>query len=76
MTVSQVVQDYNDAYNQVAIIALELSENDLRQPGNIPWYGSEYSIEDLIVYQYYGHKREHCAQISVFRDTLGLPPAS
>jgi hypothetical protein len=30
----------------------------------------EYALDDFIVYQYYGHKREHCAQIAVFRDKL------
>jgi hypothetical protein len=42
----------------------------LRQPGLLPWYGSEYSIDDWIVYQFYGHKREHMAQVAVYRDSL------
>ncbi len=66
----EVLQEYDDAYEQVMQVLPRLSESDLRQPGTMPWYGSEYSLEDLIVYQYYGHKREHCAQIAVFRDTL------
>ena len=66
----EILQEYDDAYQQVMQVLPRLSENDLRQPGSIPWYGNEYSIDDLIVYQYYGHKREHCAQIAVFRDTL------
>ena len=40
----------------------------LREAGSIPWYGEEYALDDLIVYQYYGHKREHSAQIEAFRD--------
>ena len=35
-----------------------------------PWYGGEYSLEDQLVYRYYGHQREHCAQVEVFRDRL------
>ena len=31
---------------------------------------SEYSLEDFIVYTFYGHKREHSAQIAAFRDRL------
>ena len=42
----------------------------LRTPGLIPWYGAEYSLDDLLVYMAYGHKREHVAQIFVFRDRL------
>jgi hypothetical protein len=31
--------------------------------GTIPWYGPEYSLNDLVVYQMYGHKREHGPQL-------------
>ena len=41
-----------------------------RQNGTLPWYGAEYSLDDFIVYTFYGHKREHTAQINVFKDTL------
>ena len=40
---------------------------ELREVGTIPWYGLEYSLDDLIVYMFYGHKREHSAEIAVFR---------
>ena len=42
----------------------------LRRPGTLPWYGAQYALDDFIVYQYYGHKREHTAQINVFKDLL------
>ena len=38
--------------------------------GVLPWYGAEYDLEDFIAYMYYGHKREHSAQIAVFKDKL------
>jgi hypothetical protein len=41
-----------------------------RKSGLLPWYGAEYDLEDYITYAFYGHKREHCAQIAVYRDTL------
>jgi hypothetical protein len=44
--------------------------NLLRQPGTLPWYGPEYALDDFLVYSFYGHKREHTAQIAVFADTL------
>ena len=31
--------------------------------GTIPWYGLEYSLDDLVVYLMYGHKREHAPQL-------------
>ena len=44
---------------------------DRRLTGTLPWYGEEYDLEDFLAYSYYGHKREHCAQIMVYRDRLG-----
>lgn len=41
-----------------------------RQVGTLPWYGPEYALDDFIVYSFYGHKREHSAQINIFKDTL------
>jgi hypothetical protein len=41
-----------------------------RRAWNKDGYGLEYALDDFIVYAYYGHKREHTAQIAVFRDTL------
>ena len=32
--------------------------------------GEGYSLEDLVVYQYSGHKREPCARVDVLRDRL------
>ncbi|HEX7976028.1 MAG TPA: DinB family protein [Anaerolineales bacterium] len=63
-----------DEYRVQAEKSLELvariPAETLRQPGTIPWYGMQYSLEDFIVYQYYGHKREHMAQVAVYRDGL------
>jgi hypothetical protein len=36
--------------------------------GTIPWYGPECSLDDLVVYQMYGHKREHDPQLSSVLD--------
>jgi len=66
----EVLAEYDQAHERVRSLVRLLSEAQLRQPGTIPWYGNDYSLEDLIVYQYYGHKREHCAQIAVYRDQL------
>ena len=66
----QTLDEYRSAYEAVADIAPRLSADQWRAPGTLPWYGSEYSLEDWIVYQFYGHKREHTAQIAVRRDRL------
>ncbi|MFN8533579.1 MAG: DinB family protein [Dehalococcoidia bacterium] len=42
----------------------------LRQPGTIPWYGREYSVDDLIVYMIYGHAREHAVHFTQAAERL------
>jgi len=49
-------------------MAAQLSPEVFRQTGTLPWYGNAYALDDLLVYMYYGHKREHSAQIAAFRD--------
>ncbi len=68
--VSEVLSEYNQAYERAITALARLDEDLLRKPGTIPWYGKEYSLDDFIVYQYYGHKREHMAQVAVYRDAL------
>ena len=34
-----------------------------REVGTIPWYGPQYSLDDMLVYTMYGHKREHGPQL-------------
>jgi hypothetical protein len=41
-----------------------------RRPGILPWYGADYDLEDVIAYMYYGHKREHAAQIAAAKDRV------
>jgi hypothetical protein len=69
-SVTEVVSEYNEAYAHVNQLLPRMDGAELRHAGTIPWYGKEYSLDDLIVYQYYGHKREHMAQVAVYRDTL------
>jgi hypothetical protein len=51
-------------------LAGRLPAESYHQTGLIPWYGAEYDLDDFLVYTYYGHKREHGAQIAVFRDQI------
>ncbi len=41
-----------------------------KNSGPLPWYGPEYDLDDFIAYTFYGHKREHSAQIAAFADVL------
>lgn len=67
-TAGQVLAEYSDAYSQAAGLLAQVPVETRRKNGLLPWYGPTYDLEDFIVYTFYGHKREHCAQIAVFRD--------
>jgi uncharacterized damage-inducible protein DinB len=76
LSVAEVLAEYTQAHANVVAGLARLSANTLSKPGTLPWHGAEYALDDFIVYSFYGHKREHCAQIAVFRDGLEHSPGS
>jgi hypothetical protein len=71
MTPDATLAAYCDAADRAMELARRIPVERRREAGALPWYGAEYDLEDFIAYQYYGHKREHSAQIAVFRDKIG-----
>jgi hypothetical protein len=69
-TIQDVLAEFNDTHLQVMSLLVNIPSETLRQSGTLPWYGREYALDDVLVYMYYGHKREHSAQIAAFRDRL------
>jgi len=69
-TMPEVLEEFNDAHVQVMSLATQISSERFRQTGTMPWYGMEYALDDFLVYTFYGHKREHSAQIAAFGDRL------
>ena len=69
-TMQEVLDELNDAHAQVLLLATQISPERFSQTGTLPWYGMEYALDDFLVYTFYGHKREHSAQIAAFRDHL------
>jgi uncharacterized damage-inducible protein DinB len=69
-SVAETLAEYTDTCAQAQGLITGIPAETLRQPGTLLWYGAEYALDDLLVYMYYGHKREHSAQIAVFRDRL------
>lgn len=69
-TAAEALVEYNDTQTQSMALAARIPIETFRQAGALPWYGPEYDLDDFIVYSFYGHKREHCGQIAVFRDRL------
>ena len=69
-TIQDVLAEFNDMHTQVMSLLVNIPSETLRQSGTLPWYGMEYALDDVFVYMYYGHKREHSAQIAAFGDRL------
>jgi hypothetical protein len=66
----EVVAEYGQAHERTMELVAQIGPEAGREPGSLPWYGPEYALDDYICYSYYGHKREHMAQINVFKDVL------
>jgi uncharacterized damage-inducible protein DinB len=69
-TATTILNDYTTAYTKASDLLAQIPIEKRRENGILPWYGAEYDLEDFIVYMYYAHKREHSAQIGVYRDQL------
>lgn len=69
--VERVIDEYLSAHTRLMTHAMAIPEARWRELGTIPWYGAAYSLDDLIVYQIYGHKREHVPQLSAALERAG-----
>jgi hypothetical protein len=75
MTMREVLTEFEDAHRRALALAEKIPPAFFLKAGTLPWYGMEYALDDYIVYQFYGHKREHSAQIAAFRDVIERKPA-
>jgi hypothetical protein len=69
-TLSDVLKEFEGAHGQALSLAAQISPELFSKVGTLPWYVMEYALDDYIVYAFYGHKREHSAQIAAFRDVI------
>ena len=67
-SMQNVLAEFHDIHTQVISLAATIPPETFRKNGTLPWYGTNYALDDVIVYMYYGHKREHSAQIAAFQD--------
>ena len=67
-TIQDVLAEFNDTHLQVMSLLVNMPSETRSISGTLPWYGMEYALDDVLVYMYYGQKREHSAQIAAFRD--------
>lgn len=76
LTVAESWLAYETAHETAVSLLAKIPLEGQRLKGTLPWYGDDYDLEDFLVYTYYGHKREHCAQIAVFRSAKEDTPAA
>ena len=69
-SVAETWAEYEETFKQSSGIFRNIPANKLTETGLLTFYGAEYDLEDFLVYTFYGHKREHGAQINAFRDIL------
>lgn len=67
MSPADVIAEYVAAHDEVASLVARIPPERCRENGTLPWYGEAYCLDDFVVYTSYGHKREHVAQIKLFR---------
>jgi uncharacterized damage-inducible protein DinB len=70
MSYQAVWDEYDKAQQKVAELWKQVPREKQQQTGLLDWYGSEYDLEDFLVYTSYAHKREHGAEINVLKDTV------
>lgn len=68
---AETLAEYEAAHQAAMQLAVSLPPAAFTNAGFLPEYGEAYDLQDFLVYTYYGHKREHSAQIAVFRDAIG-----
>lgn len=76
MTIREILDELSASHERTMALIARIPDETRRRPGTLPWYGDAYALDDLLVYMYYGHKREHSAQIAAFRDRLRAAPAA
>jgi hypothetical protein len=72
--VEAIVAELRDAHAASMALVGRIPPERWREVGTIPWYGPEYSLDDLVVYQIYGHKREHGPQLEAVLERSVVQP--
>src|SRR4051794_40733111 len=61
--VERVVAELRDAHGLVMERARRIPAKIWTEVGTVPAYGPQYSLDEMLVYTIYSHKREHAPQL-------------
>jgi hypothetical protein len=60
---AEVLEEYRYAYALSSYLLSHVPSEQWRQPGTVPWYGPDFSLEDFVVLFLFEHKRDYIAHI-------------
>ena len=69
--VDRIVAELREAHALVMDLARRIPVERWREVGTVPAYGPEYSLDEMLVYTIYGHKREHAPQLEAVLERSG-----
>jgi len=69
--VDRIVAELREAHALVLDLARRIPAERWREVGTVPAYGPEYSLDEMLVYTIYGHKREHAPQLEAVLERSG-----
>jgi hypothetical protein len=72
--IAEVIRELREAHGRVMEMVDQITPDTWREVGTIPWYGYQYSLDDLTVYTMYGHKREHAPQLEAVLERALVAP--
>jgi len=68
---TELLAEYKDWHEKAMALLAQIPKEMHRSSENtLPWQGGECTLEELVIYTNYAHKREHSAQLGVFVDQL------
>lgn len=67
-TPAQIMAEYDAAHARAMSLIADIAPDVLAKRGTLPWFGEVYALDDFLVYDVYGHKNTHMAQVECFRN--------
>lgn len=64
---AEIMAEYDAAHARTMSLITDIAPDVLAKRGTLPWFGDACALDDFLVYEVYGHKHAHMAQVECFR---------